>query len=162
MTNAKRERSLALLQKMSGKNAIQTPRRQLWLNARMMTKTAKRERSLVLSPKKSGRNAILLHRRKRMPKQMVKELSWRRIQKVLSPIQSAHLQDGVVRNGNMPRRKEIRSFSIQSISHLIKISRTHRLTLRTRRLTKALGICLRIHLHMAKLFPKSKKSCKRK
>jgi len=75
MTNAKRERSLALLQKMSGKNAIQTPRRQLWLNARMMTKTAKRERSLVLSPKKSGRNAILLHRRKRMPKQMVKELS---------------------------------------------------------------------------------------
>jgi len=64
--NAKRERSLALSPKMIGKNAIPTPRRQLWLNARMMMKSAKRERSPASSPKMSGNNAILLHRRKRM------------------------------------------------------------------------------------------------
>jgi len=43
---------------MSGKNAIQTPRRQLWLNARMTTKNARRELNLAWSPMISGKHAI--------------------------------------------------------------------------------------------------------
>jgi len=139
MKNAKREPNLALLPMMSIRLATHLPKNSLWLNARTMMRNAKRERNPASSVMMITRSATHLPKRNRVPNAKVRELRFKRTQKESSLIQSALPLDGAVSHGNMPKMRETRSFSIQSTFLSTRISETHKLTSRTRRLIKALG-----------------------
>ena len=120
---------------MITRSATHLPKRKL----AVMTRIAVIGRNLASSVMMITRSATHLPKRNRVPNAKVRELRFKRTQKESSLIQSALPLDGAVRNGNMPKMRETRSFSIQSTSHSTRISETHKLTSRTRRLIKALG-----------------------